>query len=135
MRVLLKKKLWKKKINEYVFPSTSGSINKNEFISVESRQSQPFVTILGQSESVISTTQINSNQIESQFKSKNTSNDQSVTNNKGKPASLSTFIDELTVLTSTFPKFENDKGLYENCSTLNEDKIRALLLAGPCQPK
>ncbi|KAF0701740.1 zinc finger MYM-type protein 6-like, partial [Aphis craccivora] len=78
-------------------------------------------------------TQINLNQNESQFKSKNITSDQSVENNEGKPES--TFIDEVTILPSTFPRFENDKGLYENCSKLNEDKIRALLLAGPCQPK
>lgn len=39
------------------------------------------------------------------------------------------------VLTSTFPRFQNDKGLYENCSKLNENKMKGLLLAGPCQPK
>ncbi|KAE9521916.1 hypothetical protein AGLY_017723 [Aphis glycines] len=102
------------------------------FTSTESRSSQSFETILGQSESVISTTQINYNQNESQFKSKNITTDQAVSNNERKLVSLSPCIDELT---STFSKFENDKGLYENCSKLNEDKIRALLLAGPCQPK
>jgi len=64
-KVPFKNEVLKEQINEFiVLPSTSISIYKNESISVESSQSQPFVTILGQSESLISTTQINHNQIE-----------------------------------------------------------------------
>lgn len=90
------------------------SMIENEFISVESNKCESEVNKFCESEIVTINVTSNNNQ------------------NEKIETSITTFSNEFKPL---IHQFENDKGLYENYTSLDEDNIRALLLAGPCQPK